>query len=184
MIKNRQAFTLIELLVVVLIIGILAAVALPQYQKAVMKSRFTQAKIMARSLADAQEIYFLANGKYTMNFDALDISLPGGGERVVEDAEPERLERYRFPWGYCNFTEMDGFRTKIVDNEETEEPGSPGVGCHINEGLSYHIYLKHGHPEWSGRVACVVEANSPERQKDICKQETGHDDIDGQLYLY
>ncbi len=74
--KNKQAFTLIELLVVVLIIGILAAVALPQYQLAVEKARATEALLWARKLADAEELYYLANGSYTTDFDALGISKP------------------------------------------------------------------------------------------------------------
>jgi len=72
---NNKAFTLIELLVVVLIIGILAAVALPQYQKAVEKSRATQAFTLLKSLAQAQQAYFLANGEYASNLDDLDVDL-------------------------------------------------------------------------------------------------------------
>ena len=72
--KNKQAFTLIELLVVVLIIGILAAVALPQYQKAVWKSRAAQLYTLVKALSTAQETYFMANGTYATRFDELDLS--------------------------------------------------------------------------------------------------------------
>ena len=75
----KQAFTLIELLLVVLIIGILAAVALPQYQVAVAKARMATALPVLKSMLDAQQIYFQANGEYSINFEELDIDLPAGG---------------------------------------------------------------------------------------------------------
>ena len=70
----KKGFTLIELLVVVLIIGILSAVALPQYQKAVWKSRASQLYVSAKSLATAQEVYYLANGNWAKSFSDLDLS--------------------------------------------------------------------------------------------------------------
>ncbi|MBO4674652.1 MAG: prepilin-type N-terminal cleavage/methylation domain-containing protein [Elusimicrobiaceae bacterium] len=75
--KNTAGFTLIELLVVVLIIGILAAVALPQYEKAVEKSRATEATIFLKNLDTAETAYHLANGEFTHDLDALDIDVRG-----------------------------------------------------------------------------------------------------------
>ena len=69
-----RGFTLIELLVVVLIIGILAAVVVPQYQKAVWKSRMTHLISLQKSIALAQKAYYLAHGTYPTQFSQLDIS--------------------------------------------------------------------------------------------------------------
>ena len=76
--KNNKGFTLIELLVVVLIIGILAAIALPQYFKAVEKSRAAEANTMLGAINHAQAEYAMStgvSGDSTTDFDALVINL-------------------------------------------------------------------------------------------------------------
>ena len=89
---SKAGFTLIELLVVVLIIGILAAIAVPQYQKSVEKSRVAEARIMLNAIYKGYQLCILQNGtdsdKCTLDEEDganvnnnllanMDISLPG-----------------------------------------------------------------------------------------------------------
>jgi prepilin-type N-terminal cleavage/methylation domain-containing protein len=82
---GKKGFTLIELLVVVLIIGILAAIALPQYLRAVEKSRFSTVFSTVKALKEAQELYYMVNNSYTNRFEDLDISLPKSADITNEE---------------------------------------------------------------------------------------------------
>ena len=72
---KNQAFTLIELLIAVLIIGILAAIAVPQYQKAVAKSKASQLRTLLSSVSNSFDMYYLTNGKYPRLLDDLDLNI-------------------------------------------------------------------------------------------------------------
>ena len=103
---TTAGFTLIELLVVVLIIGILAAVAVPQYEKAVEKSRTAEAITGLTAIGHAQQVYHLATGSYADDWSDLDVSVQAGknftfGGKTLSEAlypgsvaEASRVPRY------------------------------------------------------------------------------------------
>ena len=104
--QAKQGFTLIELLVVVLIIGILAAIALPQYNVAVAKSRLAQAFILARTIQTAEEVYYLSNNTYTPDISALDIDV--GNYQVLADDNGQFL-KIQLPNNYHINIAMAGY---------------------------------------------------------------------------
>ncbi len=82
--KNIKAFTLLELLIVVLIIGILSAMALPQYQKTVFRSKVLGNLPNLTHVKEQIDLYHLANGTYPPDNlkEVMDLEIPGcsGGD--------------------------------------------------------------------------------------------------------
>ncbi len=78
MLKGRRGFTLIELLIVVVIIGILASFAIPNFRNTKGKARAAGLKSDLRNLATAQEAYFYDNTLYTTNLINLNLALSPG----------------------------------------------------------------------------------------------------------
>ncbi len=151
----KKGFTLIELLVVVLIIGILAAIAVPQYQKAVDKSRAAQMEALVRSIGQAEEVYHLANGRYTSSFEDLDISLPiefTDGEYptqrrykdwkvyiVAEDSEADSIQA-QYTYDTYIMKIVYYFQNKRDDNEIRQNSGNltciAGIGDYQERGVN------------------------------------------------
>ncbi|WP_428058039.1 type IV pilin protein [Candidatus Avelusimicrobium faecicola] len=114
-ISRLGGFTLIELLVVVLIIGILAAMAMPQYFKAVERARMAEAITLMDSIVKSQRRKYMQTNRYTSSFVALDI----GGIR------PQDLD--------------DRYFTKGIDGNGFEIRIDGGVSATRYDGTNHNL---------------------------------------------
>ena len=140
--RFSKGFTLIELLVVVLIIGILSAVALPQYQKSVEKARASEANINLKALEDAMKVYVLERGEPAQDLDDLSISLPG--EKISERKLKTKFFTYYISLG------SNGRGYEIIAYRNAGN----------NDAANYYLYYS-----YQGQKNCVAKT---EAAKAIC----------------
>ena len=144
----KKGFTFIELLVVVLIIGILSSVALPQYQKAVYKARVNRVWALLKSIKDAQEVYYIANGTYTDDLSPLDIQIPKGDVHSITTSGEEI---------YSNGTCINNLAGSATDPTKWYAYGGYGDDCGNYKSESVkgcYLYVYFDHHAKGGQVEC------------------------------
>ena len=107
--QKRKGFTLIELLVCILIIAVLAGVAIPQYRYSVAKSKFSQLRVAARAIREAQKRYMIANNKArSLDLSALDVNIEGCTYGPGAYSSSNMKDRIQCDWGACGVSYDSG----------------------------------------------------------------------------
>lgn len=109
----KKGFTLIELLVVVMIIGILSSIALPQYRRAVMQSRLSEALINLKHIEDSVNTAYMTWGQMNCENER---GLEFSGGQWTSDYSEFKTKDWRYEPGYCD-RDTHIFRIYPIQNE-------------------------------------------------------------------
>lgn len=116
---RSSGFTLIELLIVVAIIAILAAIALPNFLEAQVRSKVSRTKADMRSIATAIESYFVDQNKYPIFNVSPSFSVPGGGNPTSSDLCVRSGAGLTTPIAYLTSVPVDPFGPVFKDDDFT-----------------------------------------------------------------
>ncbi len=158
--EGRRGFTLIELLVVVIIVAILAAIALPQYQLAINKVRYISMMETVNAAKRSQELYYLTHGSYATSFDDLKADLPGNCSGSPLHYNCGNFALY-LESPFCVYALLN------------KEPR-----------VTYVFYYNHAAHNNKGRKYCGTKHSSqPERARKLCRSVTGQDSTSSAFFF-
>ena len=157
--KLNKGFSLLELLVVILIIGVIAAIALPEYQKAVWKSRAANLYTQITPIGSAIQRYYMVHNAWANDFNDIDIDIPLESKRGT----------------VCGLQNAGGKSLKQGDNFALKIQGTPHntayaiftTGPYACGGFAYYTGVNRS----GTKLFCVEIHNSFNRERgDFCEK--------------